>query len=476
MTINGSIPGPTLFADWGDEVVVHVTNSLTNNNGSSIHFHGIRQNYTNQNDGVVSVTQCPQAPGTTLTYRWRATEYGSSWYHSHFALQAWEGIFGGMVIRGPSTANWDHDLGNVILQDWSHQTADELYDLAQVQGIVPMDTGLINGTNVFGANSSQTGSYFSTTFTPGESYLLRLVNVAIDTQFKFMIDNHTMTVIASDFVPIVPYQTDIINIGMGKFIYSFSNLASARPSFQNTQLIFSSLGQRYDVVVTANQQSVGSDFWMRAFPQIACSASLNIEGIKGIVHYGSSTGTPTTQPYAYDDGCVDEPLASLVPFLPKGVDAPQWNEQETVIAAPNTDNNFRWYLNGTSFLMQWENPVRFFIPSSVNFTNFLLQSLLQVQNNVSAQSFTNTSNLIDLPNANEWIYLLIETAIPVTHPIHLHGHDFSLLAQGATAYDPSTVVLNTVNPPRRDVALLQGGGYLIIGFKTDNPGVWLMHW
>lgn len=46
LAINGSVPGPTIIADWGDEVVVHVTNNLANN-GSSIHWHGIRQNYTN---------------------------------------------------------------------------------------------------------------------------------------------------------------------------------------------------------------------------------------------------------------------------------------------------------------------------------------------------------------------------------------------------------------------------------------------
>jgi len=31
------------------------------------------------------------------------------------------------------------------------------------------------------------------------------------------------------------------------------------------------------------------------------------------------------------------------------------------------------------------------------------------------------------------------------------------------------------NPPRRDVALLPNGGFLIIAFKADNPGSWLMH-
>lgn len=32
-----------------------------------------------------------------------------------------------------------------------------------------------------------------------------------------------------------------------------------------------------------------------------------------------------------------------------------------------------------------------------------------------------------------------------------------------------------MNPPRRDVALLPANGYLIIAFKADNPGSWLMH-
>lgn len=122
MAVNGSIPGPTIFADWGDTVVVHVTNSLTDSqNGTSIHWHGIRQNYTNDQDGVVSITQCPTAPNEQITYTWRATQYGSSWYHSHFALQAWQGIFGAIVINGPATANYDEDLGMLFLNDWDHQ-------------------------------------------------------------------------------------------------------------------------------------------------------------------------------------------------------------------------------------------------------------------------------------------------------------------------------------------------------------------
>ena len=61
------------------------------------------------------------------------------------------------------------------------------------------------------------------------------------------------------------------------------------------------------------------------------------------------------------------------------------------------------------------------------------------------------------------------------HPIHLHGHDFAILAQSETPWQVGRLELNTVNPPRRDVALLPGSGYLVLAFKADNPGAWLMH-
>jgi Putative multicopper oxidases len=49
----------------------------------------------------------------------------------------------------------------------------------------------------------------------GTSYRLRITNAAIDTHWKFMIDNHQLTVIAMDLVPIKPYTTNYIDIGMG---------------------------------------------------------------------------------------------------------------------------------------------------------------------------------------------------------------------------------------------------------------------
>ncbi|KAJ5653602.1 CAZyme family AA1 [Penicillium lividum] len=430
-TVNGQFPGPTLFANWGDYVTIHVTNNLgPQENGTTIHWHGVRQNYTNSNDGVGSITQCPIAPGRTMTYTWRATQYGSSWYHAHFGLLAWEGIFGGIIINGPATANYDVDKGSLFLSDWTHRTVDELYLEDQLNGPTNLTNGLINGTNVYQPYDSSTvlsGQRFTMKVNQGTSYRLRLVNPAIDTHWKFSIDNHTMEVIAMDFVPIVPYTTDVISIGMG---------------------------QRYDVIVTANQQHIADSFWMRAIPGSECAANNQSDNIRGIVYYGNKPKTPTTTGYAVTSDCLDEPMASLVPWVEKNVDSPTYDDNTEVGLTKNSDNLFRWEFNTTSMVTSWQDP-----------------TIMDVYKH--DLDFSNTSNVIELTGKNEWVYLMINTSIPVPHPIHLHGHDFSILAQGIGDFDASTII--TTNPPRRDTAVLPPAGWLLIAFETNNPGVWLMH-
>ncbi|KAH8879996.1 multicopper oxidase [Thozetella sp. PMI_491] len=420
LSVNGTVPGPTIFADWGDTVVVHVRNSMENN-GTSIHFHGIRQNYTSDQDGVASITQCPTAPGDVYTYRWKATQYGSTWYHSHFSLQAWNGVFGGIVINGPASAPYDEDLGILPISDWFHRTVDELYAVASTSAPPSGNNGLLNGTNVY----QDGGSRYATTFEAGKSYRLRLVNTAIDTMYRFSIDNHTLTVIANDLVPIHPYSTTTLNIG---------------------------IGQRYDVIVTADQ-AVG-DYWLRAIPQTTCSSADNVFDIKGIVRYdASSTADPSTIMYSYEDSCNDEDAANLVPYL--ALEAGDGEITSTYQVGLNVvDGWFKWTLNSNTFLSDWAYPT--------------LEQALQ-----GNASWVPEQQVLQLNQTNEWVYFIIENT-GLTHPIHLHGHDFWVLSQGSGSYSTSTV-LNTANTPRRDVAMLPANGHLVIAFKTDNPGVWLMH-
>jgi FtsP/CotA-like multicopper oxidase with cupredoxin domain len=370
-------------------------------------------------DGVPSVTQCPIAPGDSFTYTWRATQYGTSWWHSHFYVQAWDGVFGGIHINGPATANYDEDLGHIFLNDWSHSTADVLLLQAEISGPPTMDNGLLNGTNVY----NDTGSRFETTFTAGTSYRIRLVNGAADTHFKFTIDNHTMEVIAIDFVPIEPFSTTTLSIGMG---------------------------QRYDIIVNASESS--GDYWMRAIVQESCSDNDNYDNIKGIIRYdSSSTSDPTTSAYNYTDSCDDEDMSDLVPYLALSASSSYSVEDDFEVTLESPDNLFRWYMNSTSFVSQWDYP-----------------TVLQVAE--GNDTWSAEQHVIKLPTANEWVYFIIETAVDRPHPIHLHGHDFWVLAQGTGTYNSSTT-LTLSNGPRRDVAMLPGDGYLVIAYYTDNPGV-----
>lgn len=272
-----------------------------------------------QFDGVPGVTQCPIAPGDTFTYRFHADNYGSSWYHSHFILQYGDGLFGPLIINGPATANYDVDLGALFLNDWNHVPVQSLWDKAKTGAPPTLTTGLINGTNTYLTG----GKKFETTFTPGKKYRIRLVNTAMDGHFQFSIDGHSFQVIASDFVPIVPY---------------------------NATSVLVSIGQRYDIIVTASA-AVGN-YWIRAGWQTACSANSNAANITGILRYTGSTITDpvTTTTVVTSTSCLDEPVTSLVPHVPINPVASQ------IIPTTLTTAGGTWLFNGSSLLLNWTDP------------------------------------------------------------------------------------------------------------------------
>lgn len=70
------------------------------------------------------MTECPIPPGESRTYKFVATQHGSSWYHSHFTNQYGDGVVGPIVIKGPATASYDEDLGALLV------SFDETYSLA----------------------------------------------------------------------------------------------------------------------------------------------------------------------------------------------------------------------------------------------------------------------------------------------------------------------------------------------------------
>ena len=58
------------------------------------------------------------------------------------------------------------------------------------------------------------------------------------------------------------------------------------------------------------------------------------------------------------------------------------------------------------------------------------------------------------------------------HPMHLHGMNFYVLAQGFGNYNPATDSqnFNLVNPQERNTLGVPVGGWAVIRFRADNPG------
>lgn len=312
---------------------------------------------------------------------------------------------------------------DALLANANKQTADELVSQAATGGPPTAINGLINGTNTY---NDTLGSRFETVFEAGTRYRIRLVNAAADNHFRFMIDNHTLEVIANDFVPIIPYNTTDLSIGMG---------------------------QRYDIIVTAKDISSG-DFWLRAIPQESCSESDATDNVKGIVRYdNSSTADPTTSAYDYTDSCSDESPSNLVPYV--AIDATDdfaaGDDQEVGVEV--TDNALLWTTNGTSMRTAWEYP-----------------TLMQVADGNS--TWARKQQVIQFDQVDEWVYIVVHSPFAQDHPMHLHGHDFWVLGSGYGNFDSTqTNALQLVNAPRRDVAMMPASGYLVIAFKTNNPGV-----
>lgn len=217
-------------------------------------------------------------------------------------------------------------------------------------------------------------------------------------------------------------------------------------------------GQRYDVIINANQTA--GNYWLRVSP--GCGKNkIQDAGVPlgAILHYsGAPEGNPNSTGVTMRTTCNDE--TNLVPFVinqvPRSV-VPAARELALNRFVDQSQNFlFRWTLNGSTQIVNWGTPS--------------LQTALEGKSN-----YGNNSNVHEMKNADGWYLWWIQTttAVALPHPIHLHGHDFYLLGKGDGVWDQTTTGLNFDNPTRRDTATMPAGGYLLLAFPADNPGLWV---
>ncbi|MCT9930502.1 multicopper oxidase family protein [Planotetraspora sp. A-T 1434] len=108
-SFNGQVPGPVLRVRQGDLVEVTLLNRLPGR-PVTIHWHGY--DVPGGEDGVPGVTQDAVKPGQSHVYRFRATDPGTYWYHSHqdSSLAVPRGLFGMLIVDPAQPLKEDHTV------------------------------------------------------------------------------------------------------------------------------------------------------------------------------------------------------------------------------------------------------------------------------------------------------------------------------------------------------------------------------
>ena len=268
----GQLIGPTIRVKEGERLNLTVENNLKV--PTIIHWHGMHQPGTWKMDGVEGVSGPAIPAGESFTYDFTATPGGTHWYHSHAGVQYSDGLFGPLIVEEETPiARYDREQ-ILLMNDWDHEWADQIWKRLSTEGMgamgggmgamgggggmgamggggmgggmgaasgesakphftkgldqllatqwgspeldwgdVPFVSGLVNGK---GRAAGKTTPLEQVLIRDGEVLRLRLINGGATYSLRFQIDNHPLTVIASDGQPMKPVTVDNLVIGVGE--------------------------------------------------------------------------------------------------------------------------------------------------------------------------------------------------------------------------------------------------------------------
>lgn len=274
-------------------------------------------------------------------------------------------------------------------QDYTSSIKQIFRPLKQGGPIEPVaNSNLISGKMRFPCKLTklpcEVASFARFNFTSGKNHKLRLMNVGASAVQKFSIDNHTMQVIASDYMPVKPYNVSIISLAVG---------------------------QRADVIVFGSGNSKDK-YWMRS--NIAgCSVNDGVlTEAKALVLYEGAVnkrGYPAGDIYGQGPGsstdtrsCANDALATTEPTY------------QLPAVTPDRAQTFdiRTQSNGTNIV--------FTIGNSTFRANFNQPLLWKVLNN-TISSVDKTRNVWDLGDDAKVARAVVYNYNKAPHPMHYHG-------------------------------------------------------
>ncbi|OIW07487.1 hypothetical protein TanjilG_14433 [Lupinus angustifolius] len=489
VTVNGQFPGPRVIAREGDRLVIKVVNHVQYN--VSIHWHGIRQLKSGWADGPAYITQCPIQTGQSYVYNFTVIgQRGTLWWHAHISwLRAT--LYGPIVIlpkrHVPYPFPQPHKEVPITLGEWWKADTEAVINQATQTGLAPntSDAHTINGLPGLLYNCSAKDT-FKLKVKPGKTYLLRLINAALNDEIFFSIANHTLTVVEADAVYVKPFRTNIVLI---------------------------TPGQTTNVLLKTKSKAPNATFVIAARPFATGPATFDNTTTTGLLEY-KTTSSPTNTK-------LSNKLPLLRPVLPKFNDtafAANFNNRIRSLAnakfpakVPKTvDKHFFFTvglgLSTCSKNQSCQGPNNTRVAAAINNVSFVMPNIALLQSHFFNKSkgvyttdfptnppfkfnYTGTapSNII-VTSGTKLLVLPYKTSVEVvlqdtsiigaeSHPLHLHGFNFFIVGQGVGNFDPKKdpSKFNLVDPAERNTASVPSGGWVAIRFIADNPGVWFMH-
>lgn len=486
ITVNGQYPGPTLEVNNGDTLIVKVTNKAQYN--LTIHWHGVRQIRTGWADGPEFVTQCPIRPGASYTYRFTIQgQEGTLWWHAHSSwLRA--SVYGALIIHPKAGDSYPFTKPKreaaILLGEWWDANPIDVVNQATRTGAAPnvSDAYTINGQPGDLYNCSSKGTVI-VPIDSGETNLLRIINAALNQELFFSVANHKLTVVGADASYTKQFTTTVVVVGPG---------------------------QTTDVLINGDQAPGRYYIASRAYSS-APGAPFDNTTTTAILEYASAPcaakNCAATRPVmpslpAFNDTATATAFYTSFRSLKK-VDVPTEIDENLFFTIglglnqcpPNFNSNQCQGPNGTRFTASMNN-VSFVLPSNISVLQAFQQGIPGVFTSdfpaTPPVKFDYTGNVsrslwqpipgtrgYKLKYGSRVQIVLQDTSIftPENHPIHLHGYDFYILAEGFGNFNPRSdpAKFNLVDPPMRNTVAVPVNGWAVIRFVADNPGVWIMH-
>ena len=314
---------------------------------------------------------------------------------------------------------------------------------------------------------------------PGKTYLLRLINAALNDELFFSIANHTLTVVDVDAVYVKPFETDTIII---------------------------TPGQTTNVILKTKPYQPNATFLMMARPYVTGQGTFDNSTVAGILEYNHPpTSTPMKKlplfkpslPLLRDTTFVanfTSKLKSLansqypanVPqnvdkhlFFTVGLGTNPCPKNQTCQGPTNT-TMFAASVNNISFVMPSKALLQTYFLHQTNgvyTTDFPSSPLIPF--NYTGTPPNNTmvmdgTKVVLLPFNTSVELVMQDTSIlgAESHPLHLHGFNFFVVGQGFGNFDPKKdpAKFNLEDPVERNTVGVPAGGWVAIRFLADNPG------